>query len=221
MDWIEHRLNEVGEYRDSSDHRKKIISLVSTELAKKYDLPSDELERDLEEMIPEFKFIRQFTRTEVAVAQALSDCMNDKKPFKSKVGRPTNQELSYAYFYAWFSTNNLSATATLFGIDPKSVKRSVANLAKSLNITKMWKTVDMQVSPLDETIVEWSIVVEIENEEGNKEQYYCSELLRSGKINQNLMAVGKKLFEKYMSQNNSINPENWIVEHQKKGKTNL
>ncbi|PTA51582.1 hypothetical protein C9I43_14325 [Shewanella morhuae] len=215
MKWIEQRLNETGVELNLCNLRKGIISLVSTELAKKYDLSSYELERDLEELIPEIKQTTKFTRTEVAVAQALKDCLNEKKPFQSKTGRPNNTKLSFAYLYAWACTNNLSATATRFGTDTKSVSRAVANLAKSLNIKHVWKKVEIPVPPLFNTTAKVDTIVEIEDQRD-----YCSAMLNIMENDSGQNKWAKECFYEYMRENDVTDPEEWIASN-KKGKTNL
>lgn len=207
--WVEARLKGTGEFRDSSQHRTQLIELISSELSARFELSASDLKTALEEIVPEFKFFRGFTMAEVEVAKALDLYAQGKKPFPTKRGAKVNQGDAFALVYAVARTNNLYATELLFNKGSAVIKRSIANLGKSMGITHHAVKITRQASPIDCTMVEDWQLQQITNER----DFYL-ETVRAIKRSKSLSEQAEREFLKFIQIHfPELNPELWVEQN--------
>ncbi len=133
--WAEKRVNGSFEVKKLNGLREYAIDKLTPNLAKDLNIDIELIEKSLNKNMPDFTFTTTFSDLDVNVANVLLCYLKGGNPFKGKQGgRIRNKEQYYAALYAWLNTNNISATALLFGKDISSFKRDMGTFAKYLDI---------------------------------------------------------------------------------------
>ncbi|MGD6737161.1 hypothetical protein ACP5PY_12650 [Photobacterium leiognathi subsp. mandapamensis] len=184
--WAERRIDGGVEVKKLDGLRQYALDKLAPNLAKELNIDLEIIKKSLNEHMPDFVFESKYSDLEINVASVLLSYLRGKDPFKKKPGRRiVNKERYYAALYAWLITNNIAATAKLFGKDISSFKRDMGNFAKSID-----------VHPSN-------------NSDSNNYGAYF-DALRCVINNRGIMEMSKYCFIDYMAQNHLDKWEDWI-----------
>ncbi|MEZ9788168.1 hypothetical protein BCU83_10765 [Vibrio breoganii] len=195
--WAQERVDGNYGYRDSRELRTELIKNLTTNLAKDFNLDVDSVKERLEAHIPSFEFKYQYPDIEVDVANVLLSYLSGSDPFKQNPGkRAVNQQENHAALFAWIVTDNLSATAQLFGKDISSFKRDMGTFAENIGVRLPLSEEEKDAGPYQ------------------KKMAYFKELRNVGG-NIATMEASKQCFIDYMKNNHLQQWDKWIKSNQK------